>query len=68
MNALRVFVALAVGLALAVAMRPDIAAAQTSAESGGSAPLPEIVVTGTSIKGINAETALPVQVRVDYTF
>jgi iron complex outermembrane receptor protein len=51
-----------VGLGLATAMRPDVAAAQAAAEAGSAAPLEEIVVTGTSIKGINAETALPVQI------
>jgi iron complex outermembrane receptor protein len=60
---LRGLVALAVASALAGGMRPDVAAAQTyAAESRGAAPLEEVVVTGTSIKGINAETALPVQV------
>lgn len=55
-----------IGLASALAVaafvaRPDVAAGQ-AAETGGAAPLEEVVVTGTSIKGINAETALPVQV------
>ena len=49
-----------------IAMRPEIAAAQgalgNAAEPGGAVPLQEIVVTGTSIKGIDAEKALPVQV------
>ena len=49
-----------------IAMRPEVAAAQgapgSGAEAAGAVPLQEIVVTGTSIKGIDAEKALPVQV------
>ena len=66
MHTRRAATALVVGLAVSIAMRPDVAAAQSSpgngAGPGGGAPLQEVVVTGTSIKGINAETALPVQV------
>ena len=60
---------LALGLlALVGAAAPADAQVATSAadansnSSAGSQPLQEVVVTGTSIRGINAETALPVQV------
>lgn len=57
---------LTVGLAMSLAMRPGVAAAQGAPGSGaqpsGATPLQEIVVTGTSIKGIDAEKGLPVQV------
>src|SRR5207248_5443508 len=66
MRTRRAVAALVVGLAVSIAMRPDVAAAQSSPGNGagpsGAAPLQEVVVTGTSIKGISAETALPVQV------
>ena len=65
-STLRALTTLTVGLAISFALRPDIAAAQgalgNGAEPGGAAPLQEIVVTGTSIKGLAAEKALPVQV------
>ncbi len=58
-------VILAVSLGIVAAARPDGAGAQVApaeAAAGNGASLQEVVVTGTSIKGINAETALPVQV------
>ena len=58
----RALAALAVALLISVVMRPSRVEAQAAAETGSAASLEEIVVTGTSIKGINAETALPVQV------
>ena len=61
-SSFRALAALAAGLGLAVAARPDVALAQSAAAEPAAAPLEEIVVTGTSIKGINAETSLPVQV------
>jgi iron complex outermembrane receptor protein len=53
--------ATAIGLSLATS---GIVHAQTArtAVAAETAPLEEVVVTGTSIKGLNAETALPVQV------
>lgn len=59
-------IALAVSLAISTAAWPAVSVAQTAptnATSDSNAPaLEEVVITGTSIKGINAETALPVQV------
>jgi iron complex outermembrane recepter protein len=56
--------ALVLSLGIVAATRPDVAAAQAAANAakGNAAPVEEIIITGTSIKGINAETALPVQV------
>src|ERR1700760_2741949 len=39
-----------------------LATATVSAAENDAAPVEEVVITGTSIKRINAETALPVQV------
>src|SRR5580700_4609757 len=58
-------VVLVVILGIVAAARSDVAAAQVApanAATGNASILPEVVITGTSIKGINAETALPVQV------
>jgi iron complex outermembrane receptor protein len=58
-------VVLAVSLGIVAAARCDVAAAQAAPANTATANvsiIPEVVITGTSIKGINAETALPVQV------
>jgi iron complex outermembrane receptor protein len=52
--------ALALGLSISTVVHGQTAAPAVSAED--KATLEEVVVTGTSIKGLNAETALPVQV------
>jgi iron complex outermembrane receptor protein len=52
-------VAYAVSLAIAAAAAPGLAADNAA---DASAELQEVVVTGTSIKGVNAETSLPVQI------
>ncbi|HTD12368.1 MAG TPA: TonB-dependent receptor plug domain-containing protein, partial [Steroidobacteraceae bacterium] len=60
----RGLVALALILTVVAVARPDVAAAQGAANvaKASAAPVEEVIITGTSIKGINAETALPVQV------
>jgi iron complex outermembrane receptor protein len=50
-------------MALALSLTINSVHAQTAKTAVGDAPdLEEVVVTGTAIKGLNAETALPVQV------
>jgi len=58
MNRTRV-VALVLGLSVAGAVRLAIAADASTSDEGS---LSEVVVTGTSIKGVGAETSLPVEV------
>jgi iron complex outermembrane receptor protein len=53
-------VAVAVSLATALSMQSHVTTAAAADDEGQS--LQEIVVTGTSIKGLDAESALPVQV------
>ena len=52
-------VVLILSLSLTTGIRPATAAAAADEDKG---PVEEVVITGTSIKRINAETALPVQV------
>ena len=52
-----------IGVVAAAPTDAQVAATSSADASASSAqPLQEVVVTGTSIRGINAETALPVQV------
>jgi iron complex outermembrane receptor protein len=55
-------VAYAVSLAIAAAAAPALAADNAADATASTSELQEVVVTGTSIKGVNAETSLPVQV------